>query len=136
MKLLIITFIFLWFGNPVSIIKSTKQEWKGGQGASQGVNYKIQVVVKKSATEIMFNSAVINGNNSNIKVYKNNKLLEKIGGFNRNDTLIIITSITYKIEDRKSVKHPDDVVIKYRYKNRNMQLKVKQFDKLKTIMYP
>jgi len=136
MKILTIAFLFFWFTSPVSLVKSTKQEWKGGQGKSEGVNYKIQVVVKKSSDFIKFTSVKINDKESRFKLFKNNKPLKKDEGFNKNDTILISTSITYKVEDRKPVKHPDNVIISYTYKSKNKELEVKEFEKIKTLMYP
>ncbi len=136
MKILTIAFLFFWFSNPVSLVKSTKQEWKGGQGKSEGVSYKIQVIVKKSSDFIKFTSVKINDKESRFKLFKNNKLLIKGEGFNKNDTIIISTSITYKVDDRKPVTHLDNVVINYTYKSKNKELIVKEFEKIKTLMYP
>ncbi len=136
MKILTIAFIFFWFSSHVSFVKSTKQEWKGGQGKSEGVNYKIQVVVKKSSDYIKFTHVSINKNKSRFKLLKNNKPLKKNEGFNKNDTIIISTSITYKVEDRKPKKHPDNIVIYYTYKSKNKELEVNKFEKIKTLMYP
>jgi len=136
MKILTIAFLFFWFTSPVSLVKSTKQEWKGGQGKSEGVNYKIQVVVKKSSDFIKFTSVQINDKESRFKLFKNNKPLKKDEGFNKNDTITISTSIIYNIEGRKAIKHPDNVVINYSYKSKNKKLEVTEFEKLKTLMYP
>ena len=136
MKILTIAFLFFWFTSPVSLVKSTKQEWKGGQGKSEGVNYKIQVVVKKSSDFIKFTSVKINDKESRFKLFKNNKPLKKDEGFNKNDTILISTSITYKVEDRKPEKHTDNVVVSYTYKSKNKELEVNEFEKIKTLMYP
>ena len=136
MKIITIAFLFFWFTSPVSHIKSTKQEWKGGQGKSEGVKYKIQVIVKKSSKDINFSSVNINDKDCRFKLFKNNKPLKKNEGFNKNDTILISTSITYKVKDRKPIKHPDNIVINYTYKSKNKELKVNEFEKLKTLMYP
>ena len=136
MKILTIAFLFFWFTSPVSLVKSTKQEWKGGQGKSEGVNYKIQVVVKKSSDFIKFTSVKINDKESRFKLFKNNKPLKKDEGFNKNDTILISTSITYKVEDRKPEKHPGNVVVSYTYKSKNKEFEVNEFEKIKTLMYP
>jgi hypothetical protein len=136
MKLLAIAFLFFWFSNPVSLVKSTKQEWKGGQGKSEGVNYKIQVIVKKSSDYIKFTSVKINDKDCRFKLFKNNKPLKKEDSFKKNDTLLVSTSITYKLDDRKPQKHPDNVEINYTYKSKIKKLEVTQFEKIKTLMYP
>jgi len=136
MKIITIAFLFFWFSSPVSLVKSTKQEWKGGQGKSEGVNYKIQVIAKKSSEYISFTSVTINDKDCRFKLFKNNKPLKKDEGFNKNDTLLISTSINYKVEDRKSTKHPDNIVVNYTYKSKLKELKVNEFEKLRTLMYP
>ena len=136
MKILTIAFLFFWFTNPISVLKSTKQEWKGGQGKSEGVNYKIQVIVKKSSTDINFNSVIINNKNCKFKLFKKNKPLNKDTIFAKNDTLTISTSITYKVEENKREVSTDDVKIHYTYKGKPKVLEVNKFENLKTLMYP
>ena len=54
----------------------------------------------------------------------------------KNDTILISTSITYKVEDRKPENHTDNVVVSYTYKSKNIELEVNEFEKIKTLMYP
>jgi hypothetical protein len=136
MKILSIACILFWFTNTVTVVDSTKQEWKGGQGKSEGVNYKISFIVKKSSKDICLTSVKINNIDSKYKVFKNNKPLKKDEGFSKNDTLILSTSIIYKVEDRKKVKHPDNVNIYYTYKGKEKQIEINEFVKLKSLMYP
>ncbi len=136
MKILIIAFLFFCFTNPVSVLKSTKQEWKGGQGKSEGVNYKIQVIVKKSSTNINFKSVTINNKECKFNLFKNNNLLKKDYVFVGNDTLTISTGITYKVEENKIKVSSDEVKINYTYKNKQKILEVNKFEKLTTLMYP
>jgi|GEM_PF-5029542 hypothetical protein len=136
MKILIIAFLFFCFTNPVSVLKSTKQEWKGGQGKSEGVNYKIQVIVKKSSANINFKSVTINNKECKFNLFKNNNLLKKDYVFVGNDTLTISTGITYKVEENKIKVSSDEVKINYTYKNKQKILEVNKFEKLTTLMYP